>query len=250
MSNRDKNYLELCNDVLSELYFEEAQTFDELEDTEEGRRAKKELNRALTFICNNEDVAWTFRETTVSLMPTKDIKYYDKPNGFIQYIRYPKSNLLLNYVDESKFYPVNAKGMPVCYWFKGEKLALYPTPDKNYNEDMLYIRYLTYNYAVDCCGIGKPVMEYETDVPIIPNNHRDILVWKVCMDWRANLGDAKTQYYRSQYKTAYRALLNDCRETEEMGNGLHVGNFSPSYTQQMMGIFNNPFIVRRPGKGE
>ena len=35
MSDCDRNYFELCNDVLGELYFDEVDTFDELEDIEE-----------------------------------------------------------------------------------------------------------------------------------------------------------------------------------------------------------------------
>ena len=50
MSDCDRNYFELCNDILGELYFDEVDTFDELEDIEEGRRAKRELNKALNFI--------------------------------------------------------------------------------------------------------------------------------------------------------------------------------------------------------
>ena len=41
-----KNYFELCNDVLEELYYEKAETFDELDTMAEGRRVKKMLNQA------------------------------------------------------------------------------------------------------------------------------------------------------------------------------------------------------------
>lgn len=249
MSIRNKNYFELCNDILEELYYERVDTFEELNDLEEGRRVKKELNRALTFICNNEDGALTFRDVVTPFMAVKDVKLYDKPNGFIQYIKYPKSNLVLTYMDEHKYIPSYTTGKPVGYWFQGEQIRLYPIPNDTYSDDVMEIHNLTYDYARDCCGMGKPVMEYETDIPIIPNNHRDILVWKVCMDWRANLGDPKTQFYRSQYKTAYRALLNDCRETDDLENGLHIMNTDGSFTQQMLNIFNNPYTIPRPNEG-
>lgn len=249
MTIQNRNFLELCNDVLSELYYETVDNFNELEEREEGRRVKRELNKALTFICNNEDGIWSFRDTITPLMAVEGIKNYDKPNGFIQYIKYPKSNLILTYIDEHKYVPSYATGMPVSYWMFGETIRLFPIPDRTYQDNIMEIHHLTYDYAKDCCGIGKPVMEYETDVPIIPNNHRDILIYKVCMDWRANLSDAKTQFYRAQYSQAYKALLNDCRETYDLENGLHIEGYSPSYKDQLLDIMNNPYTIPRPQKG-
>ena len=241
MSICDKNYFELCNEILSELYFEEVSTFDELEDIAEGRRVKKELNRALTFICNKEETDWEFRDVEEFLIPTVNISHYNKPNGFIKYIKYPKSNLVLQYYDDHKYCVDYNIGRPVGYWIDGDKIRLYPIPDSTYNDDPLEIHYYTYNFAKDCCGIGKPVMVYETDTPIIPNNHRDILIWKVCMDWRANLNDPKTQYYQQQFKTAYRNMLADCRFTEDLPNGLHLGPTYTSYKHQLLDILNNPY---------
>ena len=63
MSIDNRNFLELCNEILDELYYEEVSDFDELQEIQEGRRVKRELNRALTFICNNEDTAWSFKDT-------------------------------------------------------------------------------------------------------------------------------------------------------------------------------------------
>lgn len=243
MSICDKNYFELCNEVLSELYFEEVTTFDELEDIAEGRRVKKELNRALTFICNKEDGAWQFRDVEEVIIPTENISHYNRPNGYIEYIKYPKNNLILTYLDSHRYAVEYDTGRPVSYWISDGKIRLYPIPDRTYNEDPLEIHYLTNNFAKDCCGIGKPVMVYETDTPIIPNNHRDILIWKVCMDWRANLGDPKTQFYQQQYKEALRNMLADCRFTDDLPNGLHIGDGYTSIKDRMLDIFYNPWTI-------
>lgn len=246
MTIENKNYFELCNEILSELYFEEVDTFDELEEIEEGKRVKRELNRALTFICNKEEGAWQFREETDVLVPTVGVRKYDKPNGYLRYLKYPKSNLILNYIDDHKYTPGYVTGMPVSYWMDNTNIRLYPIPDRTYNDNEIHIHYYTYNYAKDCCGFGKPVMVCATDVPIIPNNHRDILIWKVCMDWRANLGDPKTQYYKTQYKTAYRNMLADCRQSEDFPNGLHLADTDRSFAQQLLDNLSNPYTIPRP----
>lgn len=237
------NYLELCNEVLSELYYETVTDFNELDTIEEGVRTKRLLNRALRTICNNENGAWQFRERTEILIPIENTSKYDKPNGLIRYIKYPKSNLVLTYFDCHKTIPSFNKGMPVSYWMDANKIRLYPVPNRTYNDNELHIHYLTYNYAKDCCGLDKPKMEFATDVPIIPENHRELLVWKVCADWRANVGDPNSQFYKEQYKSAYRALLNDCKQTEDSQTGLHIMNDELSYVQQMVDLFNNPYTI-------
>lgn len=246
MCINDRNYFELCNEILSELYYEEVETFEELNDISEGKRVKKELNRALTFICNKEEEAWEFREQTDILIPTENVSEYDKPNGFVRYLKYPRSNLILNYLVEHKYTPSYTTGMPVSYWMDNTKIRLYPIPNTTYNDNEIHVHYYTYDYAKDCCGFGKPVMTCETDTPIIPNNHRDILIWKVCMDWRANLADPKTQYYQEQYKEAYKNLLMDCRQTEDYPNGLHIGDTGRTFAQQLLDNLNNPYTIPRP----
>lgn len=249
MCINDRNYFELCNEILGELYFEEVEYFEELDEIEEGRRVKRLLNRALKYICNNEEGAWSFRELEQALIPTKDVKHYDKPNGFIEYIKYPKNNIVLTYIDDHKYTVSNTKGMPISYWMHNNKIRLYPTPDHTYNDNELSIHFLTNDYAKDCCGFYKPQMVYETDTPIIPNHHRDILVYKVCADWRTNAGDAQSVFFKEQYKNAYRALLSDCRQTEDLNNGLHISGQDYSYTEQMLDAFNNPYTISRPEKG-
>lgn len=238
------NYFELCNEILAELYFDEVENFEDLDEIEEGKRVKRELNKALKFICNQENGAWTFREQEGVIVPVKDVAYYDKPQGFIRYLKRPKSNLVLGYYDRYKYYTSNTTGNPTGYWMENGKIRLYPTPDVTYNDDVVKVEFLTYNYAKDCCNLLKPKMEYETDKPIIPEHHQDILVYKVCADWRANAADNQSRFYKEQFSYAYKALLDDCRETMDLPNGFYIMDNNLSPNEISANIFFDPFITR------
>ena len=242
MSIDNRNFLELCNEILDELYYEEVSDFDELQEIQEGRRVKRELNRALTFICNNEDTAWSFKDTDCVMVPVDGVSMYDLPDGYIEYMKYKHNQLVLQYYEDHRNYPSNAVGLPTGYWIEDSKIRLYPTPMNTGNDKEIVIHYYTNGYAKDCCGMTKPVMEYATDTPIIPNKHRDILIWRVCADWRANNNDAKTQFYEDKFKKAYKAMLSDCRITEDYPNGNSILGGVSSYSEALLKIFRNPYI--------
>ena len=50
-----KNYFDLCNEVLTELFYEKTSTFEELSELTEGIKVKQDLNSALALICNSEN---------------------------------------------------------------------------------------------------------------------------------------------------------------------------------------------------
>lgn len=238
----DRNYFELCNDILGELYYDEVETFDELDDIPEGKRTKRLINQALSTICNNEQIPWKFRVRNDAIQLVENIREYDRPNGYIQFLKYPHKNLVLSYLENHQIYPTYTRGTPIYYWMEDGKILFYPVPKKT--GDIIHIQYLTYDFAYDSCKVGKPKMENEEDTPIIPNNHRDILVWKVCTDWRANAGDAKSAYYNNKYKEAYRAMLEDQTLTEDYPRGLHIiPSYPYSYKQAMLDILGNPYTV-------
>lgn len=228
-----KNYLDLCNDVLEELYYEKAETFAELDEMAEGRRVKRMLNQALTYICNNENEAWSFRnkETDIVLVPF--MKTYDRPNGFIEYMKYPDENLVLSYYDNHKFLPENTYGLPTGYYICDDKINFFPIPSEAEDDKLIHVQYYTDNFAEDCSGLGKPVMKYEKDEPIIPARHRDVLVYKVCADWRGNDRDGHYEHYEAKFKRAYRALLKDCARTLDKPQGLHILSNDPTITQSL-----------------
>lgn len=245
MSKRNKNFFELCNDILDELYYEQVDSFDELDDLTEGRRVKKELNRALTMICNNENSNWQFREVNTPIITVAGQSEYERPNGFIHWIKRDDENIVLTYVDEHKYYPDNTTGDPVQYWMDNERIRLFPIPSRDGLQ--LNVHLYTNDCAMDCNGVLKPEMEYACDVPIIPNKHRNILIYRVCADWRANDGDAKTQYYDRKYREAYRAMKMDCVQSEDYPSGLEIMDTTPSIVQS---LYNGWNISTQTSKGQ
>lgn len=223
-----KTYFELCNDVLEELYYERAENFDELSETAEGRRVKKMLNQALNYICNNENEAWSFRNKDTEIVLVPGMKTYDRPHGFIEYMKYVHQDIVLQYVKDFRYLPNRSDGLPVMYYINNDKLNLFPTPSEAEDDLIIHVEYYTDDFAEDCCGLGKPEMKLATDTPIIPARHRDILIWKVCADWRANERDGHFEHYESKFKKAYRALRADCRRTADLPAGFHIGGCNPS----------------------
>ena len=236
-----RNYLDLCNEVLSELVYEEVATFEELDDITEGKKVKRELNKALRQICNNEQRPWKFRQRTVLIPLVGGIQQYEIPNGYIRYIRYPETPIKLEYMVNHDTVIKDVQGLPLTYWTNDNNLVLYPTPDDTQTGKVLEVHLLTYDYAVDCCGLLKPIMDSECDEPIIPEHHRDVLVYKVCANWRGNVTDARAQYFQAQYKTAYKNLLSDQRLTEDYPNMLDVMGRRESMTSTLYNTFFNPW---------
>ena len=169
MSSNDKYFFDLCNEVLDELYYEQVDTFEELEETTEGRKVKKLLNRALITICNNENSNWQFRETDSAIILVEGQSEYERPNGFIRWIKRNDENLVLTYVDEHKYYPDDTTGDPVQYWMDNERIRFFPIPSETGKQ--LNVHLYTNDYARDCNGVLKQEMECECDTPIIPNKH-------------------------------------------------------------------------------
>ncbi len=228
-----KTYFDLCNDVLEELYYEKAETFEELDTMAEGRRVKKMLNQALSYICNNENQGWEFRNKGTQLILVPNMNTYDRPNGYIEYMKYTDEDIVLQYVEDHKYLPNVSYGLPVMYYISNDMLNLYPTPSEGQGNKVIKIEYYTDNFAEDACGLGKPDMKFASDVPIIPPRHRDILIWKVCADWRGNMADGHYAHYESKFKRAYRALLEDCRRTKDKPRGLQILSHPTSIVQNL-----------------
>ena len=234
------NYFELCNEILSELFFETVPTFEELEERTEGIRVKRLVNRALYDICNNEQRAWKFRERDYDMMLVEGVCYYDKPNGFIKYYRYPNISMKIYYLQDHETQPLDTIGQPLHYWVDNDKIRLWPTPSAEWNNKMLSCHYLTHDYAMDCCGVLKPKMVNETDVPIIPPQHHNVLIYAVCKDWRANASDTQSAFYNAKYREAYKAMLDDCMITEEYPDGLQLDMYPMDPQTAILNAFYKP----------
>lgn len=236
-----RTYFDLCNEVLSELVYEEVDTFAELDDITEGKKVKRELNKVLRQVCNGEQRAWKFRQQTVIIPLVAGIQEYKIPNGYIRYIRYSDLPIKLSYMENHDTVIKNVKGMPLTYWTENDKIALYPIPDETQTGKQLELHILSYDYAIDCCGVLKPILEDECDEPIIPEHHRDVLVYKVCANWRGDATDARGQYFQKLYRTAYQNLLADQRLSEDYPDGLYIMDKNLSMSETISRQFFNPW---------
>lgn len=217
-----KTYFDLCNEILQELFYEKVEAFEELDDLTEGQKIKSMLNDSLLYICNNENTPWRFRDTDKILSLATGIKKYPNVNGYIDYIRYIDTPIVLQYDESHKYLPYDMQGMPTEYWIDDNYIIFNFTPDDGQNGRLLKIKYVTNDFAKDECGVLKPLMEEATDEPIIPLHHRAILKWDVCSKFRASVNDSKAVYYRNQFKEAYRALLMDNKRSDDYPNILDI----------------------------
>jgi len=235
-----KNYFSLCNDILSEMYYEEADTFADLNDTVEGKRVKRKLNQLNTEITINEKDIWTFRERTNTLYLIEGIDKYPMVNGYIEYIVPEKYPAPLLYNPNWKYLPRNSQGRPIYYRVYNEKIEMFPVPNQS-NDGLAHeIKYLTYNCAKDNNNCDIEEMVAEDDEPIIPERYRDILVYAVCKDLRADINDTKSQFFDKRYKELYRSMLSSCNHTADFPNGLDINSKIPSLQESMLSVFYNP----------
>lgn len=235
-----RNYFNLCNDILREMYYEEAVTFSELDNTTEGKKVKYKLNQILTEICIQEKDIWKFRERTKQLFLIEGISKYPMVNGFIEYIvpmAYPSP---LQYNPNWKYLPRYSIGRPIQYRLYGDNIEMFPIPNGNSDGLEFEIKYLTNDCATDTDGFDKEQLELETDEPIIPNRYRDILVYGVCKDLRAGINDSKSLFFDKRYKDLYRSMLSTMVRTDDYPMGLDIMGKNPSITESSLAVFYNP----------
>lgn len=241
----EKTYFDLCNEVLVELFYEKVDNFDELDNLTEGIKVKQDLNSALNALCNSNNEAWRFRNVEFDLSLVEGIGKYEMPNGYINYMRYRDTPIVLTYCEDHEYLPVTY-GMPVQYWIDNDKIKLYPVPDTTQTGRLIKVDFWTNDFAKDKCGVYKPEMEYADDVPIIPNHHRDILKWKVCADWRGSLNDAKAAFYEKRYRRAYTNLITDQRLSKDAPTGFNImGNPYTKYQNSLLRAFYLPSTAKR-----
>lgn len=242
---KEKTYFDLCNEVLVELFYEKVSDFDELDSLTEGIKVKQDLNSALNTICNSNNSAWKFRDVDCDLALVSGVKEYEMPNGYIDYLRYRDTPIVLVYCEDHEYLPLTF-GMPIQYWIDNDKFKLYPVPDSTQNGRLIKVDFWTNDFAKDKCGVYKPEMEYADDTPIIPNHHRDILKWKVCSEWRGSLNDAKAAFYERKYKRAFTNLIADQRLSKDAPMGFDImGNPYKSYQDSIMRAFYLPSTAKR-----
>ena len=242
----NKTYFDLCNEVLTELFYERVDTFEELDDITEGIKVKQDLNSALNMICNSENAPFKFRKCEFDLSLVEGVGKYEMPNGYIDYMRYRDTPIVLVYEEEHEYLPITY-GMPLQYWIdNGKDISLYPVPDSTQTGRLIKVEFYTNDFARNKCGVLKPEMELADDEPIIPNHHRDILKWKVCSDWRGSLNDAKALFYERRYKKAYTNLIADQKLTRDYPAGFNImGNNLKNYQNSIIRAFYLPSTAKR-----
>lgn len=236
-----RTYFDLVKDCLVEMFYEEPSSWEET-NTTEGIKVKRLLNQALETICLGEDIPWKFRERMYHLVLVPGMREYPMPPGFIGSMRYHEVPIQLYYNEDYVRLPMEAEGMPIMYWTYNEKINLYPLPSKQESGRQIDVRYQTKYCAVDCCGVAKPRMECEDDEPIIPDEFRDILIYKVCGDFRRSATDSASQYYREKYRWAYKCLLSAQRESYDYPNGMDINPNMVSVQDVIIDAWTNPRV--------
>jgi hypothetical protein len=241
-----RNFLQLCNEVLDIMFYTPAETFSDL-DTTEGRLVKTKMNNVLREVCSGEQSIWKFREKKQPMFLIDEISEYKLPNGYILHIRPNDGSNRppLVYNDNYDYLPTTSTGTPIQYWIYGDKINLYPTPSKDQDGIEYTIDYLTNDFAYDEDGTPKPVMEVETDEPIIPEIYRSLLVYGTAKNFRASRGDAKSEFYKDEYNRIYNDMLYNQRLTEDYIKGSKVLDFPMSNLQSYLMSFYNPYIGKK-----
>ena len=239
-----RTYLDLCNEVINLMSYLPAKTMEDL-NTPEGRLIKQKMNEVLREICCGEHDTWKFRERDKRFVVAEDKVDYELPDGYILFIR-PDDNtnrppLLYNH--NWKFLPLTSTGEPVYYWIYKDKIRLFPTPGKDQDGDGYNISYLTDNYAVNKYGCEKEILEEAEDEPIIPEQYRSLLVYGVVRDFRASMGDAKSEFYRRKFNALYNKMLSNQRLTDDYFKGGKVMGVGPTSLQAKIMAFRNPYAT-------
>lgn len=238
-----RNFLDLCNEVLAIMFYQEAPTFEDLETTE-GRLVKTKMNNVLRKICGGEHSIWKFREKEQRFFLQEGNNKYNMPNGYITYIRPDdlSNRGPLIYNNNYRWLPMTSEGTPTQYWIFGNKINLYPTPSETDSGRMYKIEYLTNNFAVDKNGKEKEVMTEGTDEPIIPEIYRSVLVFGTAKDFRANAADAKSKFYEEEYNNIYNNMLYSQRLSEDYVAGSRVAERPMTNATAYLCNFYNPYF--------
>lgn len=243
-----RTYFDLVKDCLREMFYEEAETWADT-NTTEGKKIKQLLNQALEDLVLGQNIPWKFRERTHYLVCVENIQEYPMVPGYIHSMRYTDNTIRLYYDERYVNLPHDTHGMPILYYIYGGKINLYPIPSEQYNGKQIKVRFLTNYCATDCCGVLKQRMENADDEPIIPNEFRNMLVYKVCADFRRNHNDPASAYYVGKYNWLYKALLDAQRLTDDYPNGLDISPYPRSLQEVIMDTWRNPRVANNYSNG-
>lgn len=246
-----RNYLDLCNEVINLMSYLPVTSLEGL-NTPEGRLIKQKMNEVLRELCCGEHDTWKFRERVKAFYTADGVDEYDLPKGHIIYIRPDDATNRppLIYNMEHKYLPMSTNGQPIYYWIYEDKIKLFPCPNKGEDGVRYNIKYLTDKYAEDENGCPKDVMTEATDEPIIPEGYRSLLVYGVVRDFRASMGDPKSEFYRRKYNALYAKMLSNQRLTDDYFKGGKVLGYRPTSLEAKIAAFRNPYVGNLRGTYE
>lgn len=212
--------LDLYNNITGQAW----SMFDsEVEDEDEFEQSvMTSIRKALSDLWNS--YKFPFRERTHVIMTKPKTNNYATPNGMLE------SNVMQKVVKGKQCYCVfcNSKplkydpdcqfeetkeGKPESFYFKQNKIYLYPVPDSKY---IVTIDYLTIYPVLNEDGDEKLTLENEDDYINIPENCQELFectlmplaMWKYLI---TDESDENSEGYKIQYERAYNRLLQNMR---------------------------------------
>lgn len=236
-----RTFFDLCNEVLNLLTFIPVESFSDL-NTPEGRKIKQLMNQVLRDTCGLDSSPLRFRDRAQDIYLQNGVQTYPTVEGFITSIREEENNSLqpLRYCSNWNRLAQNVSGTPNTYWVYENKLYLYPIPSSSCDGKKYTIRYSTDKYATSSTGEDKDVMVLGDDEPIIPEIYRSILVYGVLKDFRGNVGDGQTEFYKRKYNSMCSNLLVDERKSEDNFIGSRIIDKRFSNLDYAIKVFKNP----------
>lgn len=183
---------------------------------------KQYIRNIVEEICTK--FPWTFKECKYTFLASKSCQEYSIPDDIVA------SNIVKNGIKiDGNFQPLEfiyhddldklayTEGIPLKYSFYGEKLLLYPVPDKDYS---LNIKYLTAYYATD--GTSKKAnLEFETDKCIIADRWLHVVEWGAYSLYRLNYKpDQKFAFAKARYDSYIQAMIKQDGYTQDSSPSL------------------------------
>lgn len=183
---------------------------------------KQYIRNIVEEICTK--FPWTFKERKYTFVTEKAVCEYAVPENIVP------SNIVKNGIKiEGNLQPLEfiyhddfdklpkAEASPLKYSFYGNKLLLYPAPDKAY---AVSIKYLTAYYATD--GVAeKPNLELETDRCIIADRWLHAVEWGAYALYRLNYKpDQKYTFAKARYDSYIEAMIKQDGYTQDCSPSL------------------------------
>lgn len=207
--------IDLYNDITGQawsMFDGEVEAQDEFESS-----VTTSIQKALSALwCSYK---FPFRNKTMNFRTKSGVNYYSTPNGniateMVKGKRVYCVKIGKKYLEyEPDYNSLEEKtGEPEKFYYKNDKLYLYPTPDGYYKVD---VDYWTIFAACDVDGISKATLEEDDDYIDIPDKYENLFkmaLLPLAMTYAiANETDENYSGYLRQYNEAYKILIDFSR---------------------------------------